>query len=84
MYFQSFGAVAIVKVNSAWFHIRERGVFGAIFGVLISLGVYFAFDINTIIRDSGTNGVMWVFFLPAIMLFGFTVLNWLHIRDTPG
>ena len=44
MYFQSFGAVAIVKVNAPWFHVRERGVFGAIFGILISLGIYFAFD----------------------------------------
>jgi len=44
MYFQSFGAVAIVKVNSSWFHVRERGVFGGIFGILISLGLYFAFD----------------------------------------
>ena len=25
MYFQSFGAVAIVKVNASWFHVRERG-----------------------------------------------------------
>ncbi len=44
MYFQSFGAVSIVKVNSYWFHVKERGVFGGIFGVLISLGIYFAFD----------------------------------------
>lgn len=44
MYFQSFGAVSIVKVNSHWFHVKERGVFGGIFGVLISLGIYFAFD----------------------------------------
>jgi len=44
MYFQSYGAVAIVKVNSNWFHIRERGIFGGIFGILISLGLYFAFD----------------------------------------
>jgi len=44
MYFQSFGAVSIVKVNSNWFHVRERGGFGGIFGVLISLGIYFAFD----------------------------------------
>jgi OPA family glycerol-3-phosphate transporter-like MFS transporter len=44
MYFQSFGAVAIVKVNASWFHVRERGVFGGIFGILISLGIYFAFD----------------------------------------
>src|SRR5947207_2885641 len=44
MYFQSFGAVSIIKVKAYWFHVRERGVFGAIFGTLISFGVYFAFD----------------------------------------
>ena len=25
MYFQSFGAVSIVKINAPWFHVRERG-----------------------------------------------------------
>lgn len=44
MFFQSFGAVSTIKVKSFWFHVRERGTFGAIFGTLISLGVYFAFD----------------------------------------
>ena len=44
MYFQSYGAVAIVKVNASWFHVRERGTFGGIFGILISLGLFFAFD----------------------------------------
>jgi OPA family glycerol-3-phosphate transporter-like MFS transporter len=44
MYFQSYGAVSIVKVNSNWFHVTERGSFGGLFGVLISLGIYFAFD----------------------------------------
>ena len=44
MYFQSYGAVSIIKVKAYWFHVRERGVFGAVFGTLISLGVYFAFD----------------------------------------
>ncbi len=44
MYFQSFGAVSIIKVKAYWFHVRERGVFGAIFGTLISLGVYLGFD----------------------------------------
>jgi OPA family glycerol-3-phosphate transporter-like MFS transporter len=44
MYFQSFGSMAIIKVKAYWFHVRERGVFGAIFGTLISMGVYFAFD----------------------------------------
>ncbi|MCC7108331.1 MAG: MFS transporter, partial [Deltaproteobacteria bacterium] len=44
MYFQSFGAVSIVKVNAPWFHVRERGVLGGMFGILISLGLYFAYD----------------------------------------
>ena len=44
MYFQSYGAMSIIKVKAYWFHVRERGVFGAIFGTLISFGVYFAFD----------------------------------------
>jgi len=44
MYFQSYGAVSIIKVKANWFHVRERGLFGGIFGTLISFGVYFAFD----------------------------------------
>ena len=43
-FFQSFGAISTIKVKSFWFHVRERGTFGAIFGTLISLGVYFSFD----------------------------------------
>jgi OPA family glycerol-3-phosphate transporter-like MFS transporter len=51
MYFQSYGAVSIIKVKANWFHVRERGVFGAIFGTLISFGVYFAFDWGQAIID---------------------------------
>jgi OPA family glycerol-3-phosphate transporter-like MFS transporter len=51
MYFQSYGAVSIIKVKAYWFHVRERGVFGAVFGTLISLGVYFAFDWGQGIAD---------------------------------
>jgi MFS transporter, OPA family, glycerol-3-phosphate transporter len=51
MYFQSYGAVSIIKVKAYWFHVRERGVFGAIFGTLISFGVYFAFDWGKAIVD---------------------------------
>jgi OPA family glycerol-3-phosphate transporter-like MFS transporter len=52
MFFQSFGAVSTIKVKSFWFHVRERGTFGAIFGTLISLGVYFAFDWGGAIADA--------------------------------
>jgi len=51
MYFQSYGAVSIIKVKAYWFHVRERGVFGAIFGTLISFGIYFAFDWGQAIVD---------------------------------
>jgi len=110
MYFQSFGAVAIVKVNAAWFHVRERGTFGGIFGILISLGLYFAFDWCTAIVDatlasadvsslswlqmflrnvlgitnSPIDQTWWVFFVPAMILIFFAILDWLIIRDEPA
>ncbi|MFO7610293.1 MAG: MFS transporter, partial [Candidatus Krumholzibacteriia bacterium] len=82
MYFQSFGAVAIVKVNAPWFHVRERGVFGAIFGILIALGVYFAYDVGAMILDG--MGLAWVFLMPAILLAVFWVIDWFVVRNTPG
>ncbi len=44
MHFQSYGAVAIVTVKAPWFHVRERGTFSTIFAVMITLGIFFAFD----------------------------------------
>ncbi len=54
MYFQSYGAVSIVKVNAPWFHVKERGIFSGIFGTLISLGIYFAFGWGQAIIDATT------------------------------
>ncbi len=82
MYFQSFGAVSIVKVNSGWFHLRERGVFGGIFGILISLGLYFAFDWGHMIARHAT--APWLFFIPSIILFVFWILCWRWVRDHPS
>ncbi|MGM0574673.1 MAG: MFS transporter [Myxococcota bacterium] len=86
MYFQSFGAVAIVKVNAPWFHVRERGVFGAIFGILISLGIYFAFDWSYMILEAnwGGMGLAWVFLVPAVLLATFWVLDVGMVQNTPG
>jgi OPA family glycerol-3-phosphate transporter-like MFS transporter len=44
MHFQSYGAISIVTIKAPWFHVNERGTFSTIFGIMISLGVYFAFD----------------------------------------
>ncbi|MBL4688046.1 MAG: MFS transporter [Nannocystaceae bacterium] len=82
MYFQSFGAVSIVKINAPWFHVRERGVFGAIFGILISLGIYLAFDVGSMIVKNFP--VHWVFFVPSIVL----TIAWFTVyalaKNTPG
>ena len=82
MYFQSFGAVSIVKVNASWFHLRERGAFGGIFGILISLGLYLAFDPTRLVLASFPPA--FAFFLPAVILFVFFVIDYLVVRDTPG
>ncbi|WP_394826367.1 MFS transporter [Pendulispora albinea] len=82
MYFQSFGAVSIVKVNAAWFHVRERGTFGGVFGILISLGIYFAYDWGQFIVDHAE--LHWVFFVPALLLLACAVFDAAWVRDTPG
>jgi len=82
MYFQSFGAVAIVKVNASWFHLRERGTFGGIFGILISLGLYFAYDWAPGIAHA--TSLEWLFLAPAVILAVFWVLSSRYVRDTPA
>jgi OPA family glycerol-3-phosphate transporter-like MFS transporter len=37
-YMQAFGAPGMVKINTAWFQRRERGLFAGIFGIMINLG----------------------------------------------
>ena len=83
MYFQSFGAVAIVKVNAPWFHVRERGVFGAIFGILISLGIYFAYDWGSMILEHPGLGLTWVYFMPALLLGVFWLIDLVVVRNAP-
>ncbi len=84
MYFQSFGAVSIVKVNAHWFHVRERGVLGGMFGILISLGVYFAFDWGRRISVAWPHDSQWVFLIPAAVLALFLVIDFFIIRDSPS
>ena len=82
MYFQSFGAVSIVKVNASWFHLRERGTFGGIFGILISLGLYFAYDWGRLIAENFPHP--YVFFVPAGVLAAMVLVVVAFVRDTPG
>jgi len=90
MYFQSYGAVSIVKVNAHWFHVRERGGFSGIFGTMISSGLFLAFTVNGWILDAVSTGgseaaaAKWVFFAPAALLFLFFLVEFVLLRDRPS
>jgi OPA family glycerol-3-phosphate transporter-like MFS transporter len=91
MYFQSFGAVAIVKVNSNWFHVTERGTFSAIFGIMISSGIFLAFDVGFKIvmatqgiGPDGVDATWWVFFAPSIALLIFFFIDLFLVRNNPS
>ncbi len=92
MYFQSYGAVSIVKVNAHWFHINERGTFSGIFGVMISSGIFLAFDVTSRILNSslvkgkgfeGGDALWWAFLSPALLLFVLFAIEIFLLRDTP-
>jgi MFS transporter, OPA family, glycerol-3-phosphate transporter len=82
MYFQSFGAISVVKVNSAWFHWRERGLIGGVFGSMISLGYYLALGIGGIIY---AHLPYWCLFLvPAVVLLVMLGVDLVLVRDRPS
>jgi OPA family glycerol-3-phosphate transporter-like MFS transporter len=83
MYFQSFGALSVVKVNSTWFHVRERGVFGGIFGIMISSGYFLATTVGAWLLASFRSWTV-IWFVPAAaMAFMFTV-DWFLVRNRPS
>jgi MFS transporter, OPA family, glycerol-3-phosphate transporter len=80
-YFQSFGALSIVKINAAWFHVRERGKFAGIFGIMIQSGRMFAFyGAPLILRKFPW---WWAFWIPAAILAVMFVVNFLLVASTP-
>jgi OPA family glycerol-3-phosphate transporter-like MFS transporter len=80
-YFQSYSALSLIKVNSAWFHVRERGVFSAIFGSMIQSGRALIFYIGPIVVT--VLPWQWVFFVPAAFMTVMAVLTFLFVRDAP-
>jgi OPA family glycerol-3-phosphate transporter-like MFS transporter len=81
-YFQSFGALSVVKVNAPWFHVKERGLFGGIFGCMIQSGYMLALGVGGVIV--GNLPLQYVFFIPAGLLTLIWVWNWQVVRETPG
>jgi len=93
MYFQSFGAVSIVKVNAHWFHVTERGGFSGIFGTMISSGIFLAFTVNELLLKTAQRiwpsapapSVAWVVFaVPGVLLALFWIVELLLLKDTPS
>ncbi len=92
MYFQSFGAVAIVKTNSSWFHVRERGGFSGIFGTMISSGIFMAYTVNAWILSSAAawtdtselQQAKVVFFIPGALLLLMFGVEWFLLKDRPS
>jgi len=80
-YFQSYSALSLIKVNSAWFHVRERGVFSAIFGSMIQSGRALIFVIGGVAVTF--LPWQWVFFIPAAIMAAMGVLTWAFVRDSP-
>ncbi len=80
-YFQSFGALSIVKVNAQWFHVRERGTFAGIFGVLIRLGLLLAFQGVPLIL----LGLPWqyAFWIPGACVAVMFVVNYFFMENSP-
>jgi MFS transporter, OPA family, glycerol-3-phosphate transporter len=81
MYFQSYSALSLIKVNSAWFHVRERGVFSAIFGSMIQSGRALIFVIGGV--AVALLPWQWVFFIPAAIMSVMGILTYKFVRDTP-
>lgn len=89
MYFQSFGAVSIVKVNAHWFHVTERGGFSGIFGTMISSGIFLAFTVNgwllSLAESRWGDRSQWVVFAgPAVLLLIAFVVEIFLLKDRPG
>lgn len=80
-YFQSFSALALIKVNAAWFHISERGVFSGIFGSMIQLGRAAIYAIGPFVV--ARNGWAAIFFTAAAVVGVMAVLATLVVKNAP-
>jgi OPA family glycerol-3-phosphate transporter-like MFS transporter len=81
-YFQAFGALSIVKINASWFHVRERGTFSGVFGVLIRLGLLLAFQGVPLIL----LGLPWAVRIldPGACVAIFFLINMAYVNDSPA
>ncbi|MBU4485047.1 MFS transporter [bacterium] len=82
MFAQSFACLSIVKTNASWFHVRERGVFGGVFGIMISLGYMAALSTGAFVLS--IMNWYWVFIVPAIAMGVMLVVDFFVLKDKPS
>lgn len=80
-YFQSYSALSLIKVNSGWFHIRERGVFSAIFGSMIQGGRALIFFLGGVLVT--VLPWQWVFFVPSMIVAVMAFLTYRNVQNSP-
>lgn len=81
-FFQSFGALSIVKINSAWYKKSERGSFSGKFGSVIQLGRMLVLTVCPWILYC----LPWcyVFFIPALFQAIMFFLIWQLVEEHPS
>ncbi|MBI5254668.1 MFS transporter [Candidatus Falkowbacteria bacterium] len=82
MYFQSFIAIAVIKGNAPWFHVKERGVYGGWFGAILACGYFMALTVGGFILSY--LPLPWVFFIPSAIIGLMFLLDWLFMRNKPS
>lgn len=80
-YFQSYSALALIKVNAGWFHVSERGVFSAIFGSMIQGGRFLIFMLAPLL----VTMLSWqfVFFVPSVLVAIMAYLTYRNVQNSP-
>jgi OPA family glycerol-3-phosphate transporter-like MFS transporter len=80
-YFQTFGAISIVKLNTTWFQLHERAKQAGRFGALIQLGRVAVLLICPLLLL--LLPWHWVFWVPSVLLFTMAGLVYKYIKDKP-
>jgi OPA family glycerol-3-phosphate transporter-like MFS transporter len=80
-YFQSYSALALIKVNAGWFHISERGIFSAVFGSMIQGGRFLIFVVGGPIV--AMLPWQWVFFVPSAIIAVMVTFVYFSVQNGP-
>ncbi len=82
MYFQSWGGLSSVKINSAWFAVKERGVFGGIFATFLSTSFLLTNTFGAWIISHYSWTLIW--FVPSALMLIFSLVDYYLVRNSPG